>query len=102
MSPDLSRTDSVYQLPMPGGHGTGDINCGSLLLNLVSNHVLMGVMVDLAAHCFPRATILSEGGVTYGLASPFLMILGPSSCSSSATVWVSYEADLGGLAFLLL
>ena len=61
----------------------------------------MGVMVDLVEHCFPPATILSEGGATWGLVSPFLVILGPSS-SSSATVWASYGADLGGLAFLLL
>ena len=62
----------------------------------------MGVMVDLEAHCFPPATILSEGGAIWGLVSPFLVILVPSSCSSSVTVWVSYGDDLGGLAFLLL
>ena len=61
----------------------------------------MGVMVDLETHCFPPATILSEGGATWGLVSPFLVTLGPSCCSSSTTVWVSYGADLGGLAFLL-
>ena len=59
----------------------------------------MGVMVDLVAHAFPPATILSEGGATWGLVSPFLVILGPSTCSSSATVWVSYEVDLGRLVF---
>ena len=36
-------------------------------------------MVDLVEHCFPPATILSEGGVTWELVSPFLVILGPSS-----------------------
>ena len=59
-------------------------------------------MVDLVAHCSPPATILSEGGATWGLVLPFLVILGPSSCSSSATVWVSYEVDLEGLALLWL
>ena len=59
----------------------------------------MGVMVDLEEHCFPPATTLSEGGVTWERVSPFLVILVPSSCSSSATVWVSCEVDLGGLVF---
>ena len=59
-------------------------------------------MVDLAAHYFPPATTLSGGGATWGLVSPFLVILVPSICSSNATVWVSYEVDLGGLAFLWL
>ena len=58
-------------------------------------------MVDLEAHCFPQTTILREGGVTWGLVSPLLVTLGPFSCSSSATVWASYGAALGGLAFLL-
>ena len=53
-------------------------------------------MVDLVEHCFPPATILSEGGIT------FLVILGPSSCFSSATVWASYVVTLDGLAFMLL
>ena len=59
-------------------------------------------MVDLEAHCFPPATILNQGWATWGLVSPFLVTLVPSGCSSSATIWVSYRADLGGLAFLLL
>ena len=59
-------------------------------------------MVDLEAHCFPPDTTLSGGGATWGLESPFLVILVLSSCSSSATVWVSYEVNLGGLAFLWL
>ena len=33
-------------------------------------------MVDLGAHCFPPATILNGGGATWGLVSPFLVILG--------------------------
>ena len=59
-------------------------------------------MVDPVAHCFPPATTLSGGGATWGLVSLFLVILAPSSCSSTATVWVSYEVRLGGLAFLWL
>ena len=62
----------------------------------------MGVMVDLVEHCFPPATILNEGGATWELVSPVLVIQGPSSCFSSAIVWVSYGVDLGALAFLLL
>ena len=61
----------------------------------------MGVMVDLEAHYFPPATTLGGGGAIWEWVSPFLVILVPSSCFSSATVWVSYEVDLGGLAFLL-
>ena len=52
-------------------------------------------MVDLESHCFPPATILSEGGATRGLVSPFLVTLVLSSCSSSATVWVSYMSLAG-------
>ena len=59
-------------------------------------------MVDLAAHCFPPATTLSGGGATWGRVSPFRVILLPSSCSSSATVWVSCEVNLSGLVFLWL
>ena len=59
-------------------------------------------MVDLEAHCFPPATILDGRGATWGRVSPLLVIPVPSSCSSSATVWVSYEVDLSGLAFLWL
>ena len=43
----------------------------------------------------PPTTIFSEGGVTWGLVSPFLVTLEPSSCSSSGTICVSYGADLG-------
>ena len=56
-------------------------------------------MVDLEGHCFPLATTLGGGGVIWERVSPFLVILVPSSCSSSATVWVLYEVNLGGLAF---
>ena len=59
-------------------------------------------MVDLEAHCFPPAITLGGGGAIWEQISPFLVILVPSSSSSSATVWVSYEVDLGGLAFLWL
>ena len=59
-------------------------------------------MVDLVAHCFPPATTLGGGEATWGLGSPCLVILGPSSCFSSATMWASCEVALGGLAFLLL
>ena len=59
-------------------------------------------MVDLEAHCFPPATNLSGGGATWERVSPFLVIPVPSSCSSSATVWVSCEVDLNGLVFLWL
>ena len=62
----------------------------------------MGVMVDLEAHCFPPATILSEHGAIWELVSPSLVTLAPSSCSSCATIWASFGADLGGLVFLLL
>ena len=44
-------------------------------------------MVDLVAHYFPPATTLDVGGGSWGLGSPFLVTLGPSSCFSSATVW---------------
>ena len=62
--------------------------------------------VNICRACFsgcngwPGSKLLSS--VTWGLVLPFLVILGPSSCSSSATVWVSYEVDLGGHAFLWL
>ena len=59
-------------------------------------------MVDLEAHCFTPATALNGGGATWERVSPFLVILVPSSCSSSATVSDSYEVDLDGLAFLWL
>ena len=62
-----------------------------------AEHVLVGVMVDLEEHCFPPATTLSEGGATWERVSPFPVILVHSSCSSSATVWVSCEVDVGGL-----
>ena len=58
-------------------------------------------MVDLEAHCFPPATTLDVGGGTWELVSPFPVILVPSSCFSSATVWVSCEVALSGLVFLL-
>ena len=69
-----------------------------VLASYGAEHVLVGVMVDLEAHCFPPATIFSEGGVIWGLVSPFP----PSSCYSSTPVLASYGADLGGLVFLLL
>ena len=53
--------------------------CLSLLLICNCKACLAGVMVDLGAHCFPPATILDEGGATWELVSPFLVILGPSS-----------------------
>ena len=56
-------------------------------------------MVDLAAHCFPPATTLDGGGGIWGPGSPFPVTLGPSSCFSSATVWVSCVVALSGLAF---
>ena len=59
-------------------------------------------MVDLEAHCFPPATTSGGGGGTWGPVSPFPVTLGPSNCFSSATVWVSCEGALSGLAFLLL
>ena len=59
-------------------------------------------MDDLEAHCFPPATTLGGGGAIWEQVSPFLVIMVPSSCSLSATVWVSYEVDLGGLVFLWL
>ena len=59
-------------------------------------------MVDLVAHSFPPATTLDGGGGTWGPGSPFPVILGPSSCFSSATVSVSCVVTLSGLAFLLL
>ena len=59
-------------------------------------------MFGLEAHCFPPATTLGGGGAIWERVSPFLVILVPSNCSSSATAWVSYEVDLGGLSFLLL
>ena len=55
-------------------------------------------MVDLGAHCFPPATILNGGGATWGLVSPFLVILGPSSFVLGAIVWVSCGVCLGGPA----
>ena len=42
-------------------------------------------MVDLIAHCFPPGTTLDGGGGTWEPVSPFPVILGPSSCFSSAT-----------------
>ena len=59
-------------------------------------------MVDPVAHCFPPATILDGDEVTWEWGSPFLVIPGPYSCFSSATVWASGEVALGGLVFLLL
>ena len=59
-------------------------------------------MVDQEAHCFSLTTTLGGGGAIWEQVSPFLVILVLSSCSPSATVWVSYEVDLGGLAFQLL
>ena len=59
-------------------------------------------MVDLGAHCFPPVTILSGGGATCGLVSPFLVILGPSTFVLGAIVWASHGVCLGGPAFLLL
>ena len=50
------------------------------LFCLMSEHVLVGVMVDLGAHCFPPAATSDEGGAIWGLVSPFLGNLGPSSC----------------------
>ena len=55
----------------------------------ILEHVLVGVMVDREAHCFPPATILSGGGAIWELVSPFLVTLEPASCPSG-TVWVSY------------
>ena len=62
----------------------------------------MGVMVDHEAHCFPQATIASEGGAIWELVSPFPVILESFSCFSSATVWASFGADPGELVSLLL
>ena len=62
----------------------------------------MGVMVDLEAHCLPAATILDGIGVSWEWESPFLELLVPPSCSSSATVSASCAGDLGGLAPLWL
>ena len=54
-------------------------------------------MAGLEVHFLPEATIISEGGVTLVLGSLFLGIPVLSSCFSSATIWVSYEAGLSGL-----
>ena len=59
-------------------------------------------MVDLGAHYFPPATTLGGDGATWEPRSPCLVILGPSSCFSSATVWPHVKVAPGGLAFLLL
>ena len=56
-------------------------------------------MVDIEEHFLPGSTILSVGGVTLGSGSPFLVILVPFNCFSSATVLALYGIDLGGLAF---
>ena len=40
--------------------------------------------------------------MTFDMDHHFLVILGPSNCSSSATVSVPYGVDLGGLVFLWL
>ena len=42
MGPDFPTTGWVHPLPKPGGSGTGDTNCGSLLLNLVANKSTWG------------------------------------------------------------
>ena len=50
------------------------------LFCLMSERVSVGVIVDLGAHCFPSAATSDEGGAIWGLVSPFLVTLGPSSC----------------------
>ena len=59
-------------------------------------------MVDLEEHCFPPATILGEGGVTWERVSPFPVTLVPSSYFSSATVKASHGVAPDGLVFLWL
>ena len=59
-------------------------------------------MAGLEEHFLLEATTLSEGGVTLGQGSPFLVILVSSRCLSSGTLSASYRVDLGGLAFLWL
>ena len=60
----------------------------------------MGVMLDLEAHCLPVATTLDGDGATLEWGSPFLVILVPSNCFSSATLSASYGVNLGGNASL--
>ena len=84
--------------------------CSALIY--VSAHPSFDASVNICRACFsgcnglPGSTLLSTshhlrwGCSDLGRVSPFLVILVPSSCSSSATVWVSHEVDLGGLAFL--
>ena len=58
-------------------------DCPTLLLMhllTTTEHVLVGVMVDLGVHYFPPGTILDEGAETWELVSPFLVILGTSNC----------------------
>ena len=57
-------------------------------------------MVGLEEHFPPGATTLSKGGVTLRWRSPFLVILGPCNCFSSATLSASYRLNLDGPAFL--
>ena len=59
-------------------------------------------MVHLGEHCFPPTIILGEGEATWERVSPFPVTLVPSSCFSSATVWVSYGVAPGGLVLLWL
>ena len=67
-----------------------------------AEHVLVGVMVDLGAHCSPPTTNVGGAAEIWVLEWPFLVILVLSNCFWDATVWVSYVADLGELAFLWL
>ena len=59
-------------------------------------------MVDPESHFFLKDTTLDENGVIWGWESPFLVILVPSNCFSSASVSASYGNDLGVLASLWL
>ena len=67
-----------------------------------AEHVLVGVMVELEAHCLPVTTTSDGGEATWGWGSSFVVILVPSNCFSSATVWVSYGVNLGGIVSLWL
>ena len=62
----------------------------------------MDVVVDIEAHCLPVVTTLDGAGATWEWGPPSLVILVHSNCFSSATLWASYGANLGGLASLWL
>ena len=57
-------------------------------------------MVDLEAHCFPPATSLGGGGVTWVWGSPSLVILVLFSCFSDAIESASCVTGLGPFVFL--